>query len=176
MAGEQGAAPRTLRCPKCDIAMTATVRDEVETDECPSCGGIWVDVPEEKAALQMTPTVFTVDELKRLRQLYRPLGRTERVRYVKCPVCGDLMWRKNYMHHSGIIVDACRAHGTFFDKGELEKAIEFIKKGGIEYEKLRITETGLSDVRSKLTTELNRVECSMYRLHWVGRTLSMLGF
>ena len=31
--------------------------------------------------------VFTVDELRNLRKVYKPLGRTEKVRYFKCPHC-----------------------------------------------------------------------------------------
>jgi Zn-finger nucleic acid-binding protein len=75
----------------------------VETDECPQCGGIWVDNFEEKQVLKMEPTVFTVDELRNLRKVYKPLGRMEKMKYFKCPRCGKYMWRKNYMHHSGVI-------------------------------------------------------------------------
>ena len=156
--------------------MKAVDVEGVEVDECPRCGGIWVDNEEEKQALEMKPAIFSVDELRRLRQVYKPLGRTEKVKYFKCPRCSKMMWRKNYMHHSGIIVDKCQKCGIFFDKGELEKAIDFIKKGGIEYEKLRIAEKGIAETQSKLTRELGRVESTMYRLHWTGRVLSLLGF
>jgi len=168
--------PGKAPCPKCGGTMNIIKRGSLETDECPGCGGIWIDNMEEKEVLKMEPAVFTVDDLHRLRAVYKPEGREEKVKYFKCPRCGKLMWRKNYLSHSGIIVDKCRDHGTFFDKGELEKAIEFIKKGGVEYEKLRITEKGLGEVHSRITREINRVEVSMYRLHWVGRILSLLGF
>jgi len=164
------------QCPKCGIAMKIVAGEGVETDECPKCGGIWVDRQEEKRVLEMKPAVFTVEELRMLRKVYQPFGTSEPVRYVPCPRCGELMWRKNYMHHSGIIVDTCRSHGTFFDKGELEKAIEFINKGGIEYEKLKLTEHGVAEAREKLAREIGRVEMSVYRLHWIGRFLSCMGF
>ena len=167
---------KKINCPKCNVGMKVVKLDSVEIDECPSCGGMWVDKMEEKQALDMKPSVFTVEELHNLREIYKPLGRVEEVKYFKCPHCSKFMWRKNYMHHSGIIVDKCKDHGTFFDKGELEKAIEFIKKGGIEYEKLRVAETGIAETQSKLTREVARVETTMYRLHWVGRFLSLLGF
>jgi Zn-finger nucleic acid-binding protein len=156
--------------------MITTVLNAVQTDECPKCGGIWVDCMEEKQVLEMKPAVFTVDELHKLRKIYKPLGRTEEVKYFKCPRCAKFMWRKNYMHHSGIIVDKCQEHGTFFDKGELEKAVVFIKKGGCEYEKLRLAETGIAETQSKLTREIGRVETTVYRLHWIGRFLSLMGF
>jgi Zn-finger nucleic acid-binding protein len=165
-----------MKCPKCDVKMKITMAGEIELDECPKCRGLWVDLAEEKTALKMEPATFTVDELRRLRKVYRPLGRVEKVKYHRCPRCGKFMWRKNYMYHSGIVVDKCREHGTFFDKGELEKAIEFVKKGGAEYEKLKITEEGLSKVQARLTRTIDRVETDAIRRHWVGRFLSVLGF
>ena len=33
---------------------------------------------------------------------------------------------------SGVIVDVCRAHGTFFDVGELPRVIEYVQQGGLE--------------------------------------------
>ena len=165
-----------IKCPKCDVKMKIVNRGGVETDECPGCGGIWVDCGEEKQVLEMNPSVFTVEDIENLRKVYKPFGRVEKVKYFKCPRCSKLMWRKNYMRFSGIIVDKCRGHGTFFDKGELEKAIEFIKKGGIEYEKFKTAEREIKDTQVKLDNEITRVEVTMYRLHWVGRFLSMLGF
>jgi Zn-finger nucleic acid-binding protein len=147
----------------------------VESDICPECGGIWVDNFEEKQVLKMSPEVFTIDELRRLREVYKPLGRVEKTKYFKCPRCRKYMWRKNYMSHSGILVDKCRKHGTFFDKGELEKAVEFIKAGGVEYQKLKITERGLYRMQGKLTREISRVE----RADLLGRKarwLMFLGF
>ena len=165
-----------MKCPKCKVEMKILELGGVETDECPKCGGIWVDAIEEKQALEMKPEVFTVDELRNIRRVYEPLGRIEEVKYYKCPRCESLMWRKNYMHHSGIIIDKCRNHGTFFDKSELEKAIDYIKKGGIEYEKLRVAEVGIEQTQSKMAREISRVETTMYRLHWMGRFLSIIGF
>ncbi len=165
-----------IKCPKCDVEMSIINRGGLATDECPSCGGIWVDRMDEKKVLDMEPTVFTVDELRYLRKVYKPEGKVEEVKYFKCPRCASFMWRKNYMSHSGIVVDNCRDHGTFFDKGELEKAIEFIKKGGAEYQKLKITENGIYDTQHKLVKEISRVETQMWRLHWIGRFLSIMGF
>ena len=162
-------------CPKCRVKMKKIKEDSLETDVCPECNGIWIDNSEEKQALKMANEIFTVDELRNLRKLYKPLGRTEKVKYYKCPHCAKLMWRKNYMHHSGIVVDKCKTHGTFFDKGELEKAIEFIKLGGVEYEKLKISEKGLMNLQGKLTREISRVERADL-LCRKGRWLMLFGF
>jgi hypothetical protein len=41
------------------------------------------------------------------------------------------MNRKNFGAHSGIIVDVCREHGTWFDGDELAAALEFVRAGGL---------------------------------------------
>jgi Zn-finger nucleic acid-binding protein len=56
----------------------------------------------------------------------------EQIRYLPCPVCGDLMNRVNFAHCSNVIVDVCRTHGTWFDRDELRRIIEFIRAGGLE--------------------------------------------
>jgi len=165
-----------IKCPKCEINMNIIEQDGVETDECPGCGGIWVDCGEEKEVLRMSPSVFTVEDVRNFKKVYKPHGKIDEVKYYKCPRCGDHMWRKNYMSYSGIIVDKCQKCGIFFDKGELEKAMDFIKKGGVEFEKHKTTEREIRMTQVKLANEINRVERDMYRLHWVGRFLSIIGF
>lgn len=165
-----------LICPKCGAGMEARTDGSVETDLCPQCGGVWIDVSEEKGALDMKPEVFTVDELRLLRKVYQPSGTVEEVKYRKCPRCQELMWRINYLHHSGIVVDKCRQHGTFFDKDELQKAMEFIRAGGVEYEKLRIAEKGISELRHRLDKVSDKVERISYKLPWQARLLHSLGF
>jgi Zn-finger nucleic acid-binding protein len=42
------------------------------------------------------------------------------------------MLRRNFGRISGIIVDVCTAHGTWFDTGELPRILAFVGQGGIE--------------------------------------------
>jgi Zn-finger nucleic acid-binding protein len=42
------------------------------------------------------------------------------------------MNRVNFGKRSGVIVDVCKGHGTWFDAGELTRAIEFVARGGLE--------------------------------------------
>ncbi|TLD41133.1 MAG: hypothetical protein JETT_2598 [Candidatus Jettenia ecosi] len=78
----------------------------------------------------MLPEVFTIEELRRLRKYYQSFSRVDPVRYIPCPLCKKLMQRKNWGTHSGIIVDTCYEHGTWYDAEELEKIREFIMRGG----------------------------------------------
>jgi Zn-finger nucleic acid-binding protein len=42
------------------------------------------------------------------------------------------MNRINFAHCSGVIVDVCKGHGTWFDRDELSKIVQFIRSGGLE--------------------------------------------
>jgi len=167
---------RILKCPKCSHSLSVALQGEGEVDVCPGCSGVWVDHVEEKAVLKIEPTVFSIDELRRLRSVYEPLGKIDPVRYVPCPICSDLMNRKTWGSHSGVIVDKCAKHGTWYDEGEIEKIREYISLGGIEFEKLRLTERGLNDVNSKLVTEIGRVDRKIDSAYLRARLFSLAGF
>ena len=120
--------------------------------ECSFCEGIWVDVDalqqicaerEKQAAVlgMPAPPDGTVEPEKN-------------IRYVPCPVCHKLMNRVNFAHCSHVIVDICKAHGTWFDKDELRRAVEFIRAGGLEKARGRELEQ-LKDEQRKLAAARN---------------------
>ena len=47
------------------------------------------------------------------------------------------MNRINFARCSGVIVDVCKGHGTWFDRDELSRIIEFIRAGGLESSRAR---------------------------------------
>ena len=117
-------------CPRCDTLLLASCTAGM--NECGACGGIFVD-----------HNAFAA--IARERQAHRapfdhdahspggPLSANDAiVRYVKCPVCSERMNRINYGKRSGVIVDVCRLHGTWFDQGELTRVIEFVAAGGLD--------------------------------------------
>ncbi len=150
------------KCPKCSLPLITQVLEEGSVDHCEKCSGVWVNVIDEKKVLEIRPEMFSIDELRRLRSLYKPFWNAQDTRYVPCPDCGQLMNRKVWGSHSGVIVDVCRDHGTWFDVGEVEKIREYVKLGGIEYEKFRLAESGLSELDTKLEREIRRVDRRFY--------------
>lgn len=165
-----------MKCPKCETVLEATLTDGVEVDACSKCKGIWVQHIDEKKVLSIKPEVFSVDEVRRLRALYQPYEKRESVRYVKCPECHEMMQRRNWGSHSGVIVDTCREHGSWYDEGEVEKIQEFIAHGGIEYEKLRHAEKETRRVESRLTQEVLRLDKKVDSAYRRARLFSLLGF
>lgn len=167
---------RILLCPRCMVELKVAFHEDIEVDTCLECSGIWVDIIEEKMLLKMLPEVFTIEELHRLRKYYQSFSRIDPVRYIPCPLCKKLMQRKNWGAHSGVIVDTCYEHGTWYDAGELEKIREFIMRGGVEYEKLRLTERGLSDLERKLRNEALRLDMRIDKAYRRARLYNILGF
>src|SRR5262249_36118624 len=50
--------------------------------------------------------------------------------YRPCVVCGELMNRFNFGRVSGVIIDACRDHGIWFDAEALTRILDWIHRGG----------------------------------------------
>lgn len=101
--------------------------------ECERCVGLWVEVAvfekicgdrEQQSAVLGTASPAPA----------RPssAAETQKIRYVPCPNCGQLMNRINFARCSGVIVDICKGHGTWFDRDELSGIVEFIRGGGLE--------------------------------------------
>lgn len=59
------------------------------------------------------------------------------VTYKRCPECRQLMNRVNFAQHSGVVVDVCRVHGTWFEMNELQQIVLFIRSGGLEAARAR---------------------------------------
>lgn len=123
------------RCPRCRLAMEAIQIGGASLLECRRCGGLWV----EKAALE------DICRDREKQALVPGMGAPpaeegtsiETVRYVPCPVCSNLMNRVNFANCSNVVVDVCKAHGTWFDRDELRRVVEFIRAGGLEAARTR---------------------------------------
>jgi Zn-finger nucleic acid-binding protein len=61
----------------------------------------------------------------------RPVTQLDAVMYLPCPLCHNPMNRVNFGRVSGVIVDVCRDHGTWFDGGELTRVVAFVGHGGM---------------------------------------------
>ena len=75
------------------------------------------------------------------------------------------MNRSNFAGCSGVVVDWCKAHGSWFDKDELRRIIEFIRAGGLrkarerEKQGLREDAERLKEQQRNLAT-LSRLDTS----------------
>ena len=131
--------PAEARCPRCEGELVEREAGGKEYLECTSCGGIWVDAEFFEKCIRER-------DLKALAAFGKGEGTgpggpsgpgsrsadLEKVRYIPCPVCGQLMNRKNFAGCSGVIIDWCGRHGFWFDAEELEKILRFVQSGGLD--------------------------------------------
>ena len=123
-----------LKCPRCRIDMSAITIGDTAMRECERCGGIWLEVPTfEKicADREQQSAVLGAALPAPARQLTAS-AEWEKIHYAPCPHCGQLMNRINFARCSGVIVDVCKGHGTWFDRDELSGIIQFIRGGGLD--------------------------------------------
>lgn len=139
-------------CPRCRTEMQAVTVGATVVRECHKCEGLWLDVAsfekicadrEQQAAVlgaaSPAPTASAKDAVNT-------------VRYVPCPECGQLMNRINFARCSGVIVDVCRGHGTWFDRDELTRIVEFIRGGGLEASRMK-DRMSIEEARRQLEAE-----------------------
>lgn len=119
-------------CPRCDLPMRARKIGDFSVMYCEKCTGSFIpDETFEMMQENADRVVFSLDSGKRA-----PAKSDMAVRYVRCPVCRKVMNRMNFARISGIIIDACRGHGVWFDPGEIEKIMDFIARGGLQKSKV----------------------------------------
>ena len=143
-----------LKCSRCKIDMSAVTIGAEAMRECERCGGLWLDVAafekisanrEEQAAVLGGASVTPAHQLD-------PNAEQNNVRYIPCPQCGQLMNRIKFARCSGVIVDFCQGHGTWFDRDELRRIVEFIRGGGLEVSRQK-EKTELEFQREQLRME-----------------------
>ncbi len=122
-----------LKCPRCAVDMSSVMIGAAPMRECGRCEGLWLDTPvfqlicahrEQQSAVLGEGSVAAAHQTA-------PAS-AEKVRYVPCPHCGQLMNRINFASCSGVIVDVCKGHGTWFDRDELSAIVQFIRDGGMD--------------------------------------------
>lgn len=144
------ATPRN--CPRCrDRRLEGRLVDGFLLDECNTCHGVYVDAATLERIITERRQASAAEAAGMLRRSggnqapSQPAGPM----YVECPDCEQLMNRNNFAKSSGIIVDVCRSHGTWFDAEELPRIVEFARDGGMERGAERSAQRTLEEARCK---------------------------
>jgi len=124
-------------CPRCRAEMQAIVVGGNSLRECPKCEGIWADPESLRQICADREKQAAALGLPRTLGEGAPVQMEEHIRYLPCPSCNKLMNRVNFASYSGVVVDVCREHGTWFDRDELRRVIEFIRGGGLDKARAR---------------------------------------
>ena len=110
--------PDHPRCPRCDAPLRSIERAGIVLGRCATCVGVWIDNTASRALSQgvLSPEVVAIS-----REPAPVTGAVDVAPAIRCPRCGAVLTR-SFVPAAGIAVDACPAHGTWFDRGELERA------------------------------------------------------
>jgi Zn-finger nucleic acid-binding protein len=125
------ATPEEMPCPVCNSPLLRGQLGDSTLHQCGRCFGFWVDratlerICREAEQQEVAPAFSEPPPPA-------PADGIPKVRYVPCPSCHALMNRVNFAECSGVVVDVCRNHGTWFDANELQRIVEFIRQGGME--------------------------------------------
>lgn len=109
------------RCPRCEADLSPQALGPNRIERCESCHGVWI------AAAEFNQLMHDIDRLEAVRT--RELAHREfeeAVSYLACPRCSEIMERRNFGRSSGIMVDTCKKHGIWLDRGELRRVAEFL--------------------------------------------------
>jgi len=120
-------AATALKCPRDGAALQCARVGDMDLAECATCGGVFLDPATLKGATATRERASA----GRAPLPPHPLS-AQPSGYIKCPSCDTIMNRMNFGERSGVLIDSCRAHGTWFDAGELTLALQFVADGGLE--------------------------------------------
>lgn len=118
--------PVSMRsCPLCTVPFERRVVAGVMFDECQQCGGVFLDrqtqerVDAEPARGNALIAGLSHGADKCVPSSWRPL--------LPCPACRNMMQRAQ-SPSPWVVLDVCRAHGTFYDAGELPYVVEVARR------------------------------------------------
>lgn len=121
------------RCPACEESLAAQRVRDVWLQVCAWCDGLWVPATNLDALVRRMgedPARAASAGLGRSQPVARPAF-DGAVVYRRCPECRQHMVRKNFGRTSGVVVDWCGGHGTWFDADELGRVAAFVAAGGL---------------------------------------------
>jgi len=187
LALEPEATPTTLLCPRGCGALsafgpiflvrgasppeppdprTSPLRSDVL--ECDRCGGLFLD--HASLAELVTAHRPKAEGERRASITPPPQPVLDAVTYLPCPTCNVRMNRTVFGKSSGVIVDVCGAHGTWFDARELTASLAFVERGGIELVERRERERKAEQERQA------QVEARTHNFDLVNRPMPPRGF
>ncbi len=111
----------------------------VSSLECDGCAGLWLGIEVFEHLAKTAKKQKTIPVFRRSPRRADPDATPRpkpREGYRPCPVCRELMNRRNYGLsprggvNSGTVIDYCRDHGIWFDNGELAAILEWLREGG----------------------------------------------
>jgi Zn-finger nucleic acid-binding protein len=140
-------APQALRtvaegtvCPRCRSSLRSRTVGSAALVECTGCGGLWIAQEDLERICEKADLEELVSRALAESPPTHPVDPGSGPTYIPCPTCRDFMVRRNFGGSSGVLIDVCRGHGVWLDHRELERILEFVRKGGLMQARTREVE------------------------------------
>lgn len=127
------------RCPCCERAMHAREIAGLVVHECEKCLGLWAPQERFRALVERAASIAVTRKaggsppprVESGNPLHSPVA------YRRCPICAEMMARRNYQKRSGVVIDQCHQHGTWLDANELEHIAGYVLSGRAQRDEAR---------------------------------------
>jgi Zn-finger nucleic acid-binding protein len=126
---------KSTPCPACKGRMHWVKVGATDLLECEGCDGTWLEASaferlcaDRESQSGMISREASLDARPEPARVAGPA----QIHYRPCPRCKKLMNRINFARLSGTVIDVCKGHGTFLDRGELHQVVRFILDGGLD--------------------------------------------
>lgn len=104
-------------CPRCRKPLFVGTASGVVVQACGTCGGVWLDAASARRVAEALPA----DALNLAENAAGfAKGAADLDAPAPCPVCAKLMQRSR-VALANLEIDVCPAHGTWYDKSELQR-------------------------------------------------------
>jgi Zn-finger nucleic acid-binding protein len=163
----------SLECPRCAEEMPALDLGGTHVHECAACGGLWLD-PESLQKLCDAREAHADVVSALAARVPTAAAPPDTVRYIPCPNCRKLMNRVNFAKSSGVVIDVCKNHGAWLDRGELQRVVGFVEGGGLaaardrEKERLVDEQRRLSAMQQQEVATYGTPRITVTRTTWTG--------
>ncbi|HNP97186.1 MAG TPA: zf-TFIIB domain-containing protein [Cyclobacteriaceae bacterium] len=130
-----------MNCPVDQSPLSRKIyEDAIEIDLCDTCGGVWLDKGELEKIQDIRVNDYS-DELKMIPDYVGKsilLAKSKSASPVHCPVCSQVLERREYGYGSQVMIDSCvKGHGVWLDKGELKDLELFYERSRVDTAKMR---------------------------------------
>lgn len=122
---------REAPCPRCERSMRSRAVGAFLAIECGLCGGLWLEPETLQKLCERAEGDPEVEALLAGAPEPRAVAGGPTAAYLRCARCPERMTPRNFGGHSGVVFDVCEEHGVWLDHGELERILEFTRRGGL---------------------------------------------
>ncbi|MBI5535917.1 MAG: zf-TFIIB domain-containing protein [Deltaproteobacteria bacterium] len=109
-----------LKCPRCELGLFEGRTSNVVMNGCGACGGLWLD--NDGSRLVVAKVDNDVAELASRAEANATNEVDTVAGGLPCPVCQAVL-KRVHVSKADLDLDICGAHGTWFDRGELQKVM-----------------------------------------------------